>query len=257
MKYLIAILLLCLPALAATKYPAYTDNANSTTFTGGATNFATVANLASLSNSVPAGTNTAMLNGTNTFTGTNSYTSTKTLFDSYSADTLTHWRVLYAAPTNIYINYIATNTVGGVEVNGAYRNLTPIFEGTLPGLSSSNSVLFLSYTFVTLTAQTSTFNIAQYWGTNTNYAGIAQSIGRTTRGATHTSLQNFFILGASYTNQSAGGTFTAGTASLVPLATNLAGDVSQPWPYRLGAYFTAGNICTNVWLANFRILERR
>jgi hypothetical protein len=152
MKYLIAIFLLCLPALAATKYPAYTDNANSTTFAGGATNFATVANLGSLSNSIPAGTNIATLNGTNVFTGTNRFTGNVIITNAASTISGNG-----AGLTNLNASSLAAGTVPDARISSTFAtaaNLTTV----------SNTVTSQGNTLATNTASLNGTNV--FTGTN-------------------------------------------------------------------------------------------
>jgi hypothetical protein len=127
MKYLLAILVLCFPALSATKYPAYTDNANATTFTGGATNFATVASLTALSNSVPASTNISLLNGTNVFTGTNRFTGTVILTNA--ASTLSGNG---SGLTNLAAGNIASGTISDARLSSNVPQIagTNVFTGS-------------------------------------------------------------------------------------------------------------------------------
>ena len=129
--------------MAATKYPAYTDNANSTTFTGGATNFATVANLGALSNSIPAGTNIASLNGTNVFTGTNRFTGT------------------------VIITNTANTLAGTISGNGAgLTNIAAgnVASGTLADARLSANVPLLN-AVQTFSGATNTFT-GSLWATN-------------------------------------------------------------------------------------------
>ncbi|WP_434127374.1 hypothetical protein, partial [Enterococcus faecium] len=88
-------------------------------------------------------TNLALLNGTNTFTGTNSFDARLLLYAGETMWNQTPFRVLYSAPTNIYISSLATSSVAAVEVNGAFNQITPIFEGTLPAIGS-NSLVYLA-----------------------------------------------------------------------------------------------------------------
>lgn len=200
-------------------------------------------------------TNNALLSATNqTFTGTNSFQSRMTLSDSDTLWNQTPLRVLYSAPTNIYISSLATSSVAAVEVNGAFNLLTPIFEGTLPAIGS-NSLVYLAFTVVRPQANIGGGQFVAYVGTNTNYWGISGALLGTSRGVSAQTAVALLQANASHTSASGTVSFSSGTAAYFPVATNLAGNLSLPWEFRLGAY--GNSQFTNCWLAGFQIIEHR
>lgn len=198
------------------------------------------------------------LNGNNVWNGTNAFAGTKTTVDTFTVDDLTRERILYRASTNIYISSVYTNSNADMEVNGGYSKGYPIFEGLIPALSSSNALVQVRFVMIRPQATLSGFSLAAYVGTNTNYWGISGSIGSGgARGTSYQEAMNLLTLEASFSIASGQGSFGSGTAALLPISTNLAGDLSQPWMLRICAFHTAGNNCTNVWLSGFRVLEKR
>ena len=107
MKNIIALLLTCVAAFAATTYPVITDNANRQ-FTGGATNL-------------------SLLNGTNVFGGTNRYSGTVIITNA--ASTLSGNG---AGMTNLAAGNIASGSLDDARLssNVPLLNGTNVFTGT-------------------------------------------------------------------------------------------------------------------------------
>lgn len=199
----------------------------------------------------------ALLAGTNTLTGTNTFSGQAVFSNSMlSVDGFyPPLRLLYRHPTNIYVAALVTNTAAAVETNGGSPNSLRLWSGTLPGLIGSNSTLLMWFTIVRPQANAGGGQTVIYAGPNTNYIGIGSTVFGTTRSILQSGFSPVLSLDGSFTSQSGSSSWAQGTASLLPIATNILGDSRNPFYFQWDAYETAGNTWTNGWITGLAFYE--
>lgn len=231
MKYLIALLLSCLPLCAATTlYPLKTDSTSQVIYGGG--------------------TNVALLNGTNNFTGPVILTNAaSTLAGDGSAITGIGVRLIGSSPTNIYLDSLSTTAASTLTNNGGWSGGTYVARITCSALRSSNAIVHLVMHSTTTNANTTAGTLYAYAGQNTNYVGNGQFLQASLNARTTFSLNaSLFVNYGSYTNQFIGG-LLQGTP-VVNGVTNLV-DTSVPFDIYVCLATTTG--FTNGMLSKVRV----
>lgn len=224
MKTILSLFLTSLSASAATMYPVLTDN-SARTFTGG-------------------GTNLALLSGTNTFTGTNTFSAAS----FYKANSL-GFRLLYAAPTNIYISSLSTTA--DPTNNGDFANITALLQVTLPALLSTNSIVMATCQIERTNANVTAADWYFYAGSNTNYVGAATGQIPTSSGKNQVAIQTPFLVAADSHTQQLSGSFWS-SAPLILGPTNFT-TTSASFDIYIGARTTTS--FTNVFIYGLKIYE--
>jgi hypothetical protein len=189
-------------------------------------------------------TNMSLLNANQTFTGTNTFPAAS----FYPANNI-GMRVLWACPSNIFLPTLTVNGTANATNNGNFVNTTSISLGTIPPLLSSNSMIFMTGTFVRTNANTTSGHIYFYIGSNTNFTGGNSTFLGTSVGSTQPIVNAVISPGGSMTNWVQGSTFQ--TPLMVGTQTFFDGTVSNA--IYIGC--TTATSFTNALIYGLRLVE--